>query len=224
MSNGADVRSIDAVIEWRADLTNYGDLLAEAMAGVDLEIRRAADWLEEQLAKWRKAIRDCEDEVTRAKAELSQRKFPTWDGREPDCTVQEKNLRVAKARLEHAEEKVETVRRWIGRLPKMIDEMFTGPSRRLKSMLEADVPNALAELARRIASLESYAGLRPDYAPGPSAAAEPTPVPLPEGKGEEDTQNSSTSEVTKEAAPAVTPFPEGKGAGVGSSAPSEEKP
>ena len=39
----------------------------------------------------------------------------------------------------------------------MIDEMFTGPSRRLKSLLEADLPNALAELGRRIESLESYA-------------------------------------------------------------------
>src|SRR5579859_1392847 len=147
----ADVRSIDAVIDWRADLTNYADLLAEATAGVDLEVRRAYDWLEEQLAKWRRAIRECEEEVTRAKAELSQRKFTTWDGREPDCTVQEKNLRLAKARLEHAEEKVETCRRWLARLPKLIDEMFTGASRRLQSMLEADVPNALAELARLIA-------------------------------------------------------------------------
>src|SRR5262245_42524115 len=112
----ADVRSIAAVIDWRADLTNYNDSLAEAMAGVELEIRRAYDWLEEQLARWKKAIRDYEEDVTRAKAELAQRKFPTWDGREPDCTVQEKNLRLAKARLEHAEEKVEIVRRWLGRL------------------------------------------------------------------------------------------------------------
>jgi hypothetical protein len=188
----ADVRSIDAVIEWRADLTNYGDLLAEAMAGVDLEIRRAAEWLEEQLTKWRRAIRDCEEEVVRAKAELAQRKFPTWDGREPDCTVQEKNLRLAKARLEHAEEKVETVRRWIGRLPKMIDEMFTGPSRRLKGMLEADLPNALAELARRIASLESYAGLRPDYAPGPGTITAPSPSVA----ASQDNGEPNTSEVT----------------------------
>src|SRR6516164_7016167 len=100
----ADVRSIAAVVDWRADLTNYGDLLAEAMAGVDLEIRRAYDWIEEQYSRWKRSIRDCEEEVTRAKAELSQRKFPTWDGREPDTTVQEKNLRIAKAKLEHAEE------------------------------------------------------------------------------------------------------------------------
>lgn len=185
----ADVRSIAAVIDWRADLTNYGDLLAEAMAGVDLELRRAADWLEEQLSRWKQAVRDCEEDVTRAKAELAQRKFPTWDGREPDCTVQEKALRLARARLEHAEEKVETVRRWIGRLPKMIDETYTGPSRRLKSMLEADLPSAQAELARRIASLESYAGLRPDHAPLTASAdvsAPPGPqFNQPEAKGDD---------------------------------------
>jgi hypothetical protein len=178
----ADVRSIAAVIDWRADLTNYADSLGEAMAGVDLEIRRAFDWLEEQLAKWKQAIRDGEQEVAHARAELAQRKFPTWDGREPDCTVQERNLRRAKARVEHAEEQVEIVRRWIGRLPKLIDEMFTGPSRRLKGMLEADVPVALAELAQRIASLESYAQLRPDYASLSSVA--PTPQPPPSREGE----------------------------------------
>jgi hypothetical protein len=98
--------------------------------------------------------------------------------------VQEKALRLAKARLEHAEEKVETCRRWIGRLPKLIDEMFTGPSRRLKSMLEADVPNATTELGRRAAALESYAGLRPDYAPTPSTGAAITPSTAPAAAAE----------------------------------------
>lgn len=180
----ADVRSIAAVTDWRADLTNYGDSLAEAMAGVDLEIRRAYEWIEEQLALWRRAIRTCEEEVVRAKAELSQRKFPTWDGREADTTVQERNLRLARARLEHAEEKVETCRRWIGRLPKMIDEVFTGPSRRLKSILEAELPGALTELGRRVESLESYAGLRPDYAPGPSTSGVPAAPADPPPQGE----------------------------------------
>src|SRR3954462_4646098 len=101
----ADVRSIAAVTDWRADFINYGEVLAEAMAGVDLEIRRAYDWLDEQITPSKRAVRSCEEEVTRAKAELSQRKFTTWDGREPDCTVQEKALRVARARLEYAEEK-----------------------------------------------------------------------------------------------------------------------
>ncbi len=187
----ADVRSIAAVIDWHAALTNYGDGLAEALAGVDMEIRRAFDWLGEQLTRWQRAVRDCEEEVIRAKAELSQRKLPTWDGRDPDCTVQEKALRLAKARKEHAEEKVETVRRWIGRLPKLVDETYTGPSRRLKSMLELDLPNALTELTRRIGALERYAGLRPDYAP--LQPLPPTPSPK-KGGGEREESRAPASD------------------------------
>jgi len=219
----ADVRSIAAVVNWRADLANYGDLLAEAMAGVDLEIRRAHDWVEEQLALWRRAVRGCEEDVVRAKAELAQRKFPTWDGREPDCTVQEKALRLAKAKLEHAEEQVETCRRWLGRLPKLVDELFTGASRRLRGMLEADLPNALAELARRVAALESYAGLRADYAPLTTRGDNPTPQPPPrDGEGESEkgtTGSASVRDGEKENAPPPRP---GEGAGGwGLPAPSE---
>src|SRR5436189_2582525 len=106
MPDAADVRSIDAVREWHAALATYGETLAESLAGVEMEIRRAHDWLGEQLSAWQRAVRDCEEDVTRAKAELSQRKFQTFDGREPDCTVQERSLRRARARLEHAEDQV----------------------------------------------------------------------------------------------------------------------
>jgi hypothetical protein len=180
----ADVRSIDALRDWHAALADYADTLAEALAGVALEIRRAHDWVGEQLTRWQRAVRECEDDVTRAKAELSQRKFPNWDGREPDCTVQEKNLRLAKARLQHAEDQVLKCRQWIARMPKMVDEVYTGPSRRLGNMLEADLPKGLAELDRRLAALELYAGLRPDYAAGASSTnsgsgATATPQPRP---------------------------------------------
>lgn len=171
MADAADVRSIDAVREWHASLTDYGDGLAEALAGVALEIRRGHDWLEEQLGRWQHSIREREEEVTRAKSELSQRKFKTFDGREPDCTVQEKALRLAKARLEYAEEKVAKCRQWIGRLPKMIDELYVGPSRRLSNFIDGDLRKGLAELSRRVVALESYASLRPDYAPGPAPSS-----------------------------------------------------
>jgi chromosome segregation ATPase len=173
----ADVRSIDAVRDWHATLANYADSLSEALAGVEMEIRRAYEWLDEQLALWQQAIRDSEEEVTRAKAELAQRKFKTWDDRDPDCTVQERALRRAKARLEHAEEQVETVRRWIGRLPKIIDETYRGAGRRLQNFLEDELPKGQMDLARRIASLEVYAGLRPDFASGGLGGSGTVPAP-----------------------------------------------
>jgi hypothetical protein len=173
MADQADVRSIDAVREWHAALTGYGETLAEAMAGVELELRRANDWLYEQVGRWQRAIRECEQQVVQAKAELAARKFPDWSGREPDTTVQEKALRQARARLEHAEDQVEKVRAWIGRLPKMIDEVYRGPAHRLVNFLEAELPKGLAVLGQRITALETYAGLRTDYAPGPSVSSLP---------------------------------------------------
>lgn len=204
MADGADVRSIDAVREWHASLATYGDGLAEALAGVELEIRRGYDWLEEQLGRWQHSIREREEEVTRAKAELSQRKFKTWDGREPDCTVQEKALRLAKARLEHAEDQVAKCRQWIARLPKMIDEVWVGPSRRLSSYLDVDLRKALTELARRVAALESYADLRPDYAPAPamsSVAAAPPPPPAAANQEGKAAQQQGAFGRTHDAAP-----------------------
>src|SRR5437763_16794165 len=137
MADSADVRSIDAVRDWHAALAAYGENLSEALAGVQMEIRRGFDWLHEQLVLWQRAVRECEQEVVQAKAELAARKFPDWSGREPDATVQERALRQARARLEHAEDQAEKVRSWIGRLPKMIDEVYRGPAHRLGDVLEA---------------------------------------------------------------------------------------
>jgi len=179
----ADVRSIDALREWYAALTGYGEMLSESMAGVELEIRRGFEWLQEQLSLWQKAVRECEQDVVQAKAELSARKYPGFDGREPDTTVQERNLRRAKARLEYTEDQILKTRSWISRLPKMIDEVYRGPSNRLNGVLEGDLPRGLALLGRRIESLEEYASLRTDYAPAPSGTVS-APPPRQPGEAE----------------------------------------
>ena|SRR5579872_4034905 len=214
MAEAADVRSIDSVREWHAALAEYGDILAESLAGVELEIRRAHDWLEEQLGRWQRAIKDCQEDVTRAKAELSQRKFKTFDGREPDCTVQEKALRLAKAKLEHAEDQVAKCRQWIGRLPKMVDELYVGASRRLSNFIEAELPKSLADLGRRVAALESYANLRPDYAPTPSASSV---VAAPPARKQETTGEPGTS---SQSAPSKT---EGPNSNPAQSAPAKQE-
>ena len=192
----ADVRSIDAVRDWRAALAGYGDTLSEALAGVELEIRRGFDWLADQLSYWRRQVKDGEEEVFRAKQELAARKWPGYDGRPPDTTDQEKALRRAQARLEAAERQVERVRGWIARLPKVVDEVYRGKGHRLATFLEVDLPRGLADLDRRLAALDRYAGLRPDYAPAPAAGrtlppapvkADPSPRPPPPGReGEKD--------------------------------------
>jgi hypothetical protein len=103
-----------------------------------------------------------------------------WDGRMPDTTVQEENLRKAKAKLQYCEDQVAKCRKWLAKLPKMIEETYEGSARRLQNALEIDLPNGMSLLNRRITALEEYADLRADYAPPPSTATLPSSPPAAE--------------------------------------------
>jgi hypothetical protein len=168
MAAGADVASIPALRDWLAALAVYNSETSEALAGINMEIRRGMEWVHEQLSLWQRAVRECEEELVQAKAELAAKKFPGWDGRMPDTTVEERNLRRAKARLEHAEEKVQKCRQWIGRLPKLIEEAYTAAGHKLQLFLDSDLARGIALLERRLDTLERYAGLRTDYGAAPS--------------------------------------------------------
>jgi chromosome segregation ATPase len=163
MTRGADVRSVDALREFLAGMVTYRSDAAEAVSAANQEVNRGIAWVQEQMGRWQRAIRDLEQEVTQAKVELAARKIPGFDGREPDTTLQERNLRRARARLEHAEDKVRTCKSWLSRLPKLIEETYTAPSHRLQTMLDGDVAAGLALLARQVEALEKYAGLRRDF-------------------------------------------------------------
>jgi HEPN domain-containing protein len=163
-NESADVRSIDALRDWLAALAKYRSAVQDTLSGMQMEIRKAHDWLESQGQLWKTIVRDCEDELLRAKNELRQRKYSTdLSGREPDTTVQERNLRRAEARLEFAQEKVETCRRWVMKLPKVVEESYDGAARRLANFTDVDLQNAMALLDRQITALENYAGLRRDF-------------------------------------------------------------
>ena len=169
MGPGADVGSIPALRDWLAAVAVYREQAAEALAGIQVEIRRGHEWVAEQLSLWQRAVRDCEEEVVQAKAELAARKFPGFDGRMPDTTVQEKNLRRAQAKLEYAEEKVRKCRSWIAKLPKHVEEVYSGHGHRLANMLDGEVARGAALLDRRVDALERYADLKTDYTSAPSA-------------------------------------------------------
>ncbi|HEY2783407.1 MAG TPA: hypothetical protein VGJ05_00395 [Fimbriiglobus sp.] len=160
MDPGADVREITALRDWLAALATYRSDAMNALAGVEMELRRGFDWIEQQGGLWARAVRDCEEQVVQAKAELAARKFENFDGKMPDTTVQERNLRRAEARLEHAQEQVVRCRKWMVRLPKQVDEAYTGAARRLAAILESDLPVGMADLDRRAAALEQYADLK----------------------------------------------------------------
>jgi hypothetical protein len=127
----------------------------DALTANAMDVRRAFDWLAERRAFWTRAIRECQDEVTHAKAELARKQTLHPGDRQPDCTQEIKALRRAEARLEHAEDKAERCKRWEPSLRRSADE-YEGPARQLADLLEGDVPKAVNLLDRLLTALEEY--------------------------------------------------------------------
>jgi hypothetical protein len=166
--NGVDVREIDALRDWIASLATFREAAQAGLSGTSLELRRGFEWINDQLSQWQRHFKQSEEEVHRAKIELAGRQIPNHDGKYPDTTLQERNLRRALTRRDHCEEKIEACRRWLSRLPRLIDESYTGAARRMETFLGNDLPNAGHDLTRRVDALEQYANLKPDFAPNPS--------------------------------------------------------
>jgi hypothetical protein len=172
MNQGADVQAIDALQDWHNALVLFRDEGLDALGSINLEVRRAFDWIAEEGKAWQREVREAEEDVVRAKAELAQRKMPDFAGRLPDTSVQEKALARARARLQHAEDQVDICRKWVVRLPKLVNEDYEGPARRLNNLLEAELPVAIAHLAGRIEALHRYTEVKPVEAPPTPAAPE----------------------------------------------------
>jgi hypothetical protein len=158
MSGSANVSSIESLGQLRAALCTFGEKAAEAVLAADAEIQRTVDWLDDQVGYWRHEVRRWEDEVFRARTELSRRRMLKIGDRPPDCTEQEEALERARQALAHAEDQVEATRRWQRLWHEAVIE-YGGPVGQFKGLLEGDLPRAIALLERKIESLDAYVGL-----------------------------------------------------------------
>jgi hypothetical protein len=161
MKPGAAVTSFAALNDFYGALAGFRTEALNALSTLGMALQRSVDWLTGQQHHWDRQIRVCEEEVSQAKAELRTRRFANLSGERPDCTLQEDNLRRAKARLQFAEERLAAVGRWLKRLPTDIHDVYDGPTRHLGFFLEADLERGLAVLARQLTALEQYANLGP---------------------------------------------------------------
>src|SRR4051812_17175909 len=166
MRTPARVTSIDALGDFRAALDAFRADALDALTALDLEVRRSFDWLADQRKFWQKTVRECQDAVTRARSELSQKQMTHPGMRQPDTTQEEENLWLAKRRLQAAEEKLDATRRWEPKLQRAADE-YAGPVRHLGNVVESDLPKAIALMKKLIAALEAYVAQAP---PGGSVA------------------------------------------------------
>lgn len=184
MKAGAQVGSLAAVRDFRAVMATFAHDTRDALNTFDLEARRSLQWLVETVpSEWRQEVRRAEDAVTEAKIELERARHERLPGGESrSCLEERKALEQARRRHEFAQDKLEAVRKWGAMAEREVRE-YTGRARQLETLLDADVPKALALLDRILQALEAYVadvgmvhGVPQESAGSPEAEIEPAPT------------------------------------------------
>jgi hypothetical protein len=170
---GANVKSIDALRNFRAALIKFAEITSSALTDADADVRSTLIWLErDQTVYWSSQIRKRHDALERAKEALRMKQLYKSPTGERQSVVDEmKAVQKAKAALEEAERKLANVKRSIQRLHKQMME-YQGQVQRLMSAAQVDVPAAVAELDRMVGVLDQYVSLRSAKAVASAAEAE----------------------------------------------------
>ena len=140
----ADVKSIAALADWKVDLVNFRVDGYESLASVKMEVQKAYSYLDDMEGMWKRQMREAEEDLVQAKAELSRRELPDFSGKIPDTTLHKKAVQKCRARAEYCADQMDVCRRWRTRLPRMVSEEVEGPARRFENFLDADLIRGIA--------------------------------------------------------------------------------
>jgi hypothetical protein len=179
MSSQAEVHSIEALKDFRVVLALSGEETLEALAAVDLELRRTVYWLEQDRPLyWQEQIKRRREQVASAKSELFRRQLQKTPEYHPSMVEQKENLRRAEASLQDAEKRMTMVRKWQPLLRQAILE-YHGSIQRIKGLAAGDVPSAVNLLNRIIDALEAYLQVAPPAMTPATAGAAAPPMTAP---------------------------------------------
>jgi hypothetical protein len=168
MSSQAEVRSIEALKQFRSALALFAEDALAALGGVDMEVRRTVHWVQhDRLAYWQEQIKRRRELVAMAQAEVFKRQLAKTPEYSPAFSEQKEILRKAEASLRDAEYRLTLVKKWEPALQQAVFE-YHGSVRRIKTLAGGDVPRAIALLERIIDALEAYLRESPPSG-GPSA-------------------------------------------------------
>jgi hypothetical protein len=160
MNGSANVHSLEAIEATRAALASFRDELEQALAMIDIEMRRVLDWLEHDRPRfWRAQVRRAMDEVTAARAALHRcLMYPIADER-PSCHEERAALERAEARLAYCQAKEERLKHWTREVRHEMFE-YDGRISQLVELVESDVPQAIGILNKLLARLHEYQAIR----------------------------------------------------------------
>lgn len=181
MAEQARVQSIEALNRFRSALVEFGEGSRNALTGIEIELRRVRDWLEhEQPRYWKSQIKLWDQRIVAARSALHRKNLQRSDGYVPDVSQEKEAIRICKLRIEQAERKLGSIRRWVPQFQHALSE-YRGKTRSLESASSADLERMLAMLDRMIMALDAYVSTAPPReiggSPAPSSDSGPAESP-----------------------------------------------
>jgi hypothetical protein len=156
MSQGANVRSVDAIKDFKITLINFAEEARVGLSSTDMELRQVRNWLtRDQLSYWQAQVKRGQERVSMAKAELHRRQLSQANSESVSDTDQKDALREAQRMLREAEEKVQTIKRWVPILEHAVSE-YHSQSQPLGDRLAGSFAQTLNIITRMIAALDAY--------------------------------------------------------------------
>ena len=155
MAKAANVRSLEALREFRVALIKFIDKAKRAISTSDSEVMRTQIWLQsDQPHHWVREIRRGEERLNQAKSELFRATLSQPDNpRGP--TDQVRLVRKRKEEIEYAKQQLEKTKRWSRAFERSTND-YRGSMSPLSSALDGTAHKAVVLIERSIETLESY--------------------------------------------------------------------
>lgn len=159
MRDRARVQSTQALLEAKAAIIEFIEVVKSTLASVESDINRVDQWVNsQQPAHWKHEVRKREEAVQRCKLEIERKRL--IQAPEPASVVfEQKMLARAKVHLDQAKVRQEATRRWAIAFEKQAFMAKSG-TRALQDAIQVHLPQSIALLERMVSSLESYAAIR----------------------------------------------------------------
>ncbi|MDP6445973.1 MAG: hypothetical protein QGG36_06795 [Pirellulaceae bacterium] len=156
MSGSANVNSIEVIRKFRAAMIEYDEDIRDALTMLQLEVRRAQDWIENDRALyWPEQVRNAGNAVVEARNALERCELELRPEEKRSCIDEKRKLERAKRRMRLCEEKVRVAKSWRIKFKQELDE-FVASITKTSSFLEFDLPRAIALLERMSKALDRY--------------------------------------------------------------------
>lgn len=186
MAKSANVRSLEALREFRVALIKFIDKAKRAISTSDSEVARMKSWIESnQPTHWTRELRKGEELLNQAKSELFRATLSQPDDpRGP--TDQVRLVRRRKEEIEFAKKKLEQTKRW-SRIYERNANEYRGAVSPLSSALDGSALKAVVLIERSIKTLEQYLSTS---APSAEVKTQTTPTTSPSiaRKGDDQTE------------------------------------